>query len=198
MAKSKKISKDHKPVGGKAKMEILSRGLENMTFKDLQRRAVILGMPFPDVAQCDVHKLQSFILKSPNVPNPQLIFEYDKWADNVLETLGYSKDDPLRHYQLRLGFLESNREEEENSDEEKPKRRRRAIKGIKIGKSSIKRVKNSDGILSGTKKSYTYELTKLGYEKNRIIKKVLRKFPDASEKSIKIWIRKCKEQLENQ
>ena len=47
MRKGKK--KDKRPLKlNKEKIKVMGSGLENMTYKDMKRRAVSLGMPFPD------------------------------------------------------------------------------------------------------------------------------------------------------
>ena len=53
------------------------------------------------------------------------------------------------------------------------------------------------GLITGTKKSLTYELVKKGKSSERIIKKVIKKFPDAKEKSILIWVRKAERDIAN-
>ena len=48
-------------------------------------------------------------------------------------------------------------------------------------------VKDENGLRAGTKKSYTYQLAKKGYSLEKTISKVMKKFPDAKEVSIKQW-----------
>ena len=66
----------------------------------------------------------------------------------MLEQAGYAKDDPLRSYQLRLGFISEEKVEE-------GKRKTRKIKGLPKPKKP-KREKDESGLWKGTKKSYTY------------------------------------------
>ena len=104
MRKGKK--KDKRPLKlNKEKIKVMGSGLENMTYKDMKRRAVSLGMPFPDACSADYNGLASYIHHSNNMPDNSLIDEYDKWMDNQLELAGYDKDDPMRSYQLNLGFI---------------------------------------------------------------------------------------------
>ena len=104
MRKGKK--KDKRPLKlNKEKIKVMGSGLENMTYKDMKRRAVSLGMPFPDACSADYNGLASYIHHSNNKPDNSLIDEYDKWMDNQLELAGYAKDDPMRSYQLNLGFI---------------------------------------------------------------------------------------------
>lgn len=166
--------------GGKEKLEILGQGLGNMTYKDMKRRAVALGMPFPDACSADYNGLSTFITQTTNKPDTSLIDKYDEWMDKVLESRGYAKNDPMRHYQLRLGFIS----EDAVTNQKKQKR----IKGLEKPKKP-KREKDENNLWKGTKKSYTYELTYKGYEIERIVRRVLKKFPDANQKSIIQWHR---------
>ena len=60
MRKSKK--KDKRPLKlNKEKLKVMGSGLENMTYKDMKRRAVALGMPFPDACSADYNGLASWI-----------------------------------------------------------------------------------------------------------------------------------------
>ena len=54
MAKKKRGPKI--TTGSKEKMNLLSGGLENMTYRDCKRRAISLGMPFPDACAADWNK----------------------------------------------------------------------------------------------------------------------------------------------
>lgn len=183
-----KTKKQHQVKGSPEKVKMIGRlgGLRNMTFKDLQRQAIMLGMPFPEVPQSDFFRLESFILNSPNEPDKSLIDKYDDWMDKVLEERGYSKDDPMRNYQLRLGFVS----EDAVTKQKKFKR----VKGIPKPKKP-KREKDERGLWKGTKKSYTFELTARGYDLERVIRRVQKKFPEANDKSIKQWWRAAKRKV---
>lgn len=184
-----KTKKQHQVKGSPEKVKMIGRlgGLRNMTFKDLQRQAIMLGMPFPEVPQSDFFRLESFIFNSSNEPDKSLIDKYDDWMDKVLEERGYSKDDPMRNYQLRLGFVS----EDAVTKQKKFKR----VKGIPKPKKP-KREKDERGLWKGTKKSYTFELTTRGYDLERVIRRVQKKFPEANDKSIKQWWRAAKRKTE--
>lgn len=144
MRKGKK--KDKRPLKlNKEKIKVMGSGLENMTYKDMKRRAVSLGMPFPDACSADYNGLASYIHHSNNKPDNSLIDEYDKWMDNQLELAGYAKDDPMRSYQLNLGFIS----EDTVTKQKKTKR----IKGLEKPKKP-KKEKDDNGLWKGTKKSY--------------------------------------------
>ncbi len=156
----------------------------SMTYRDIKRQAIILGMPFPDATGNSIGALLNFINRTDNHPDPSLIDKYDDWMDHQLSEAGYSKDDPLRSSMLRLGFL--------GDEQEDGTRRSRRIKGVKKPKEKKKRQKDERGFVVGTKKSYTFELASKGYDLERVTRRVLKKFPDANPKSISLWFRKAK------
>ncbi len=174
--KEKKVDKN-KTTGLPKIGNLPTRGIKK-TYKELKREAVIRGMPFPHVVEADVHKLSSFIDHSNNRPNISLVDEFDAWVDKQLDQAGYSQDDPLRSSRLRLGFIGDQVEE----GVVKTKR----IKGVPKPKK-VKRERDDNGLYKGTKKSYTFELAARGFSLERTKRRVMKKFPDASEKSIKIW-----------
>ena len=160
----------------------MGSGAGSLTYRDIKRQAIILGMPFPDATGNSIGALLNYINSSTNEPDPSLIDKYDEWMDFQLSEIGYAKDDPLRSSRLRLGFL--------GEEQEDGSRKTKRIKGIK--KPKKKRERDSRGLITGTKKSYTFELTSKGYTLERVTRRVLKKFPDANEKSISIWYRKAK------
>lgn len=186
-----KTKNQHRIKGPQEKVALIAGvgGLSNMTFKDLQRRAIVLGMPFPEVVRSDYFRLESFIRNSEVKPDPSLIDQYDDWMDRQLEEAGYSKDDPMRNYQFRLGYVS----EDAITKQKKFKR----VRGIPKPKKP-KREKDESGLWKGTKKSYTFELTNRGFSLERIIRRVQKKFPEANEKSIKQWYRAAKRKNGNQ
>ena len=186
-----KTKKQYRLKGSPEKARMIGRlgGLRNMTFKDLQRQAIMLGMPFPEVPQSDFFRLESFILNSPNEPDKTLIDKYDDWMDKVLEERGYSKDDPMRNYQLRLGLV--------SEDAVTKQKKFQRVKGIPKPKKP-KREKDERGLWKGTKKSYTFELTARGYDLERVIRRVQKKFPEANDKSIKQWWRAAKRKVDGE
>lgn len=179
---AKKTKKEHYQIkGGKEKVKLVSSagGIGNLTYREAKRRAVILGMPFPDACSASFPQLIQFIIHTENKPDSSLIDQYDEWVDKQLESLGYDKSDPIRSYQLRLGFIS-----EDTVTKQKTKKK---IKGIPQPKP--KREKDGYGLWKGTKKSYTFELTNKDYSFDRVCRRVLKKFPDANKKSIQQWYR---------
>lgn len=150
------------------------------TFKDAQRQAVVLGMPFIDVVNSDWGMLQSYVYKTHNTPDPSLLDKYDNWMDEHLASIGYAKNDPIRSDKLRLGYL--------GEDPETGEKRRKRVRGIpKPREKKAPRERDEHNLIKGTKKSYVFELTNKGYDLERIKRRVFKKFPDANEKSIKLW-----------
>lgn len=180
--------KKDKPVPSKEKSNFLGAAGRNQTYRDLKRKAVILGMPFPDACSASVFQLINWINTSEEKPNKHLINEYDDWMDRQLETAGLAKDDPLRSSKLRLGFL--------GEEGEDGKRKTRRVSGIKKPREKKPpRERDEFNLIKGTKKSYVWELTLKGYELERIIRRMKKKFPEANEKSINLWYRTAKRQL---
>lgn len=185
-----KKKKDKRKAPSKEKHNLLTASGRNERYKDLKRKAVILGMPFPDAAAAGVFDLINFINNSENTPDPSLIDKYDDWADQQLANLGYEKNDPLRNSRLRLGFLG---EEEENG-----KRKSKRVPGIKKAREKKPpRERDQFNLIKGTKKSYVFELTSKGYSLERITRRMKKKFPEANEKSIQLWYRNAKRTLKN-
>lgn len=180
--------KKDKPVPSKEKSNFLGAAGRNQTYRDLKRKAVILGMPFPDACSASVFQLINWINTSEEKPNKHLINEYDDWMDRQLETAGLAKDDPLRSSKLRLGFL--------GEEGEDGKRKTRRVSGIKKPREKKpSRERDEFNLIKGTKKSYVWELTSKEYELERIIRRMKKKFPEANEKSINLWYRTAKRKL---
>lgn len=180
--------KKDKSVPSKEKSNFLGAAGRNQTYRDLKRKAVILGMPFPDACSASVFQLINWINTSEEKPNKHLINEYDDWMDRQLETAGLAKDDPLRSSKLRLGFL--------GEEGEDGKRKTRRVSGIKKPREKKPpRERDEFNLIKGTKKSYVWELTSKEYELERIIRRMKKKFPEANEKSINLWYRTAKRKL---
>lgn len=180
--------KKDKLVPSKEKSNFLGAAGRNQTYRDLKRKAVILGMPFPDACSASVFQLINWINTSEEKPNKHLINEYDDWMDRQLETAGLAKDDPLRSSKLRLGFL--------GEEGEDGKRKTRRVSGIKKPREKKPpRERDEFNLIKGTKKSYVWELTSKRYELERIIRRMKKKFPEANEKSINLWYRTAKRKL---
>ncbi len=166
----------------KSLIKDLNKGMKDltqMTYKDLKKAAVERGMSFDDVLAADFFGLNSYVHANfHRKPDPSLVEQFDDKLEELLLSRG---QDQLVHPSLRLSYLG------ESSEDEKP----REVKPKIVKKAKVVRSKNSDGIYGGTKKALTYELAKKGRSIERTIAKVKRKFPDAADKSIKIWYKKA-------
>ena len=91
MAKPKKTALNKT----REKYNFLGVAGRNMTYKDIKRKAIILGMPFPDATGTSIFSLLKFINQTMNKPDKTLIDQYDEWMDKLLSDHGISKDDPL-------------------------------------------------------------------------------------------------------
>lgn len=171
----------------KLRLLVAGDGLK-LNYKDLKRKAIILGMPFPEATGCSIFNLVSYIKHSDAKPDLSLIDKYDKWIDEHFNEVGVPADDPIRSSRLRLGYL--------GDEDSEGGKKRRSIKGIPKSKiKKPKKEKDEDGHIKGTKKSYTWECAKKGFDLDRTKRRVLKKFPDANEKSIQLWYRAAKRSL---
>lgn len=149
------------------------------TYRDLKKEAIELGMSFPDATAAGIQELISYI--EPRIGDKKksgIVEAYDDWADNQLALLGYPEGKHIRSPQLRLSYIG------ELDENRKPVRLERKEKKVKE-----KRERDENGLYKGTKKSYTYGLAEKGYSLDRVTRRVIKKFPDAKEKSIVIWYR---------
>lgn len=158
--------------------------IENMTYKDLKRAVVARGMNFEEVVAGDFYKLNSWLHKNyGNEVDLELLNQYDDWMDKELMGLGQTE---MVHPSLRLGYI-GDKDTEENSIK---------LKKVKQEKKpKEKREKTEQGLFKGTKKALTFECATKGMNLENTIKKVMKNFDDASEKSIKIWFKKAKREL---
>lgn len=167
----------------KRKVTVLSEFMKstmNMNYKDLKRNVVVRGMDFEAVVNGDFPTLQNWLhFNRGNEIDTSLLDKFDDWMEKQLRARG---SDYLIHPSLRLGYIG-----EKSEDGETVTRKR--VKGIK--KKKVKRERTKYGIYKGTKKALVYEYQGLGYSINKTIRKTKRRFPDASEKSIKIWFKQA-------
>lgn len=155
------------------------RDSSDMNYRDLKRNCVVRGMPFDDVTNGSFPRLQVWLHHNRDAEIiPHLLDDFDDYIEAILKER--DRED-LIHPQLRLGFI-GERDEEGNTVKLK------RVKGIK--KKRKKRERTKDGIYKGTKKAYTYEGQQKGWSLKKTIRRTLAKFPDASEKSIRIWYKK--------
>jgi hypothetical protein len=190
-SKKRKIKENFRIEGPKEKLKkIHSLVSKGGTYKDLKRNAIMLGMPFPDVPACSVSDLQSFIQKSTNKPDKELVVQYDAWMDKLLEERGYSKDHYLRHYMLSMGYTGPH-----DIDQKTPEVEESVIGEPVEPKPEKKTVVR---IQKKTPKKYLVEkYYDMGLSLDRISKKILEIYPEASRKSIVIWVGRLEKKKES-
>lgn len=177
--KKRKFERDIDPV---------TKYINGLKYKQLKVECIIRGMSFEEVLGKSVYDLNSWVAKNfTNKIDHSLLDKFDDWQDGVVKKIVKNKSKSSKvivHPSLRLGYIA------EKDDEGNVVKRRR-VKTI-FKKEKKKRERTKDGIFTGTKKAYTFQLQQEGLPKEEVIKMVIDKFPDASQKSINIWFNKSR------
>lgn len=183
---SKKDKKDKKPIFLRrlrnykpVQVDLLIN--QKMRYKDLQRACIVRGMDFDILVQCDIHRLQSWLVKHfEDDVDPVRLDNFDSWREGYMKAQGI--DEPF----VRLGYVA------ETDDITGEIIKRKKLRNIK--KPKFKRERNTQlgGIFKGTKKELTYQCELQGKTLEDTISIVTEKFPEAVEKSIRIWYKKSK------
>jgi len=161
----------------------LSNLKSEFTFKELKKNCISRGLEFEKALSYDFPNLSNWLLKNAHVKETEELLDlYDDWLEAKLRADG---NDYLVHPSLRFRYMGS---KDEDSDEEKP------IKKEKEKVVKVKREKDVSGLYKGTKKQYTFDLQRNGKTIDQVLTKVIRKFPDAKEKSIKIWFNRSRKE----
>jgi hypothetical protein len=164
------------------------RELSNMKHRDLQRACIVRGMPSQDMVESDHHKLVSWFIENyDNTQSEELLINHDGWVEEQLIARGYKKGDVLLSPALRFSYV-GNIEEIEKPKIIKPHNEKEKPPNERKEKSTVDA---STGIRTGTKKALTYQLTISGLSIGEVIKGVKNKFPEAEDKSIKIWFKRA-------
>lgn len=172
MAKKKRLKKGYKVKSAIAAMA-------DMKYPDLKRACIIRGMPFEDVVRGDFPRLGSWLNKNYMVKtNSKLLDEFDEWNRADMIARGYPPDEPM----IRYGFIDT----DPDTGETIIKRPR------KIKKDKVRRERTEQGLFKGTKKELTFQCAMEGKTLEETNEIVIEKFPEAVEKSIRIWYNKAK------
>lgn len=148
-----------------------------MTLRDIKKEVIIRGMPFQEVVSADVPNLYSWWNNNRDAPiNKNLLDDFDDWLEEELTAIGRAD---LIHSNFRFNYLSK-------GEESQPQKVNKIISPPKK-----RREKNKLGLYAGTKKAMVYEAQQKGWSVKKTIRKVQRAFPDALEKSIKIWYNKA-------
>lgn len=180
------MKKKKDPSSDESREDRINRVLAHMKHRDLQRACILKGLEFKLIVEYDHHKLANWYYKNFGEPEDlHHLEEYDIWVENVLQEQGYKKGDAVLAPAFRFGFSP---EVNGMKGIQTPGAATPPMKSEVEDKPKTKRVVDeSTGVYSGTKKNLTYTLTNEGLGIEEILKRVLEKFPEAQDKSIKIW-----------
>jgi len=154
--------------------------ITNMKYIDLQRACIVRGIDFQELVEGDFPRLQVWLNKNwGNKKNPLLLNAFDEWRRTLMSVMNHPNDEPF----IRLGFI--NQTDPTTGAVISTKRPR------KITKDKKKRERTEEGLLTGTKKSLTYECCKAGKSYEATLAEVLSKYPDAAPKSVRIWFKRA-------
>lgn len=162
------------------------RELYNMRHRDVQIACIVRGMPPPDVVNLSHPKLVTFFCNNyERSQDEKLLLEFDIWREGQLKELGYKENDVLMSPALRFSYV-GNIEEMK-----KPQSTLKLPAAADKPKKEKAVINEETGVREGTKKAMTYKLAMDGKELNKTIEAVMKAFPEAQEKSIKIWYKRA-------
>lgn len=182
-----------------------NKALTKMRYMDLQAAVIMRGMDYEDIVEGDHGKLASWFIKNYNNPvKRDRLEQFDDWMDQKLKERGYKKNHPVRQFR-RFS----------NLDDGQAQVKTRALRRADVPKKvKVKRERDKEfNIFKGTKKDYTYKLSKSLYDAKGsefteniakqlckkysalLLEKVQKKFTDAQEKSVKIWMKRCLDEI---
>jgi hypothetical protein len=151
--------------------------LPAMRLIDLQRHCIIRGIQFELLVTLSVFQMQSWLDKHWDIKTEtKRLDEFDQWRLDYMKSKGMPADEPF----IRLGYI--------GSRDEKTGEITSFLKPRKMKKTKVKRERDTKmGIFKGTKKALAFQCFQEGLDREKTIQKVISIFPDAKEKSIKIW-----------
>jgi hypothetical protein len=186
------------PIDPRKRQERILDILGMMKHKDLVRACVSRGLEFQRVVEWDHNKLGSFFLENfDTTEDPNKLDEYDRWIQVQLEGRGYTKGDAILSPYLRVGFVgKGDLEDLPTKIIDPTVKVKKVPEQVRLEKP--KREKDEvTGVVAGTKKNMTYTLAKEGKELPKVIELVKKQFPEAEEKSIKIWYKRCLKEMQD-
>lgn len=172
--------------------------LGQMRHKDLQKACVSRGLDFQKIIDWDHHKLSNWFFKNYELgEDATKLTEYDAFIEGKLMERGYKKGDAILAPSFRLGFSpdigEIKNIQTPGASQPPPR-----VSAPEDKPKSKRVVDELTGVYSGTKKNLTYTLTDEGIGIEEIITKVIKQFPDAQDKSIKIWNKRRLKELKDE
>jgi hypothetical protein len=169
--------------------------IEGFNLPTLKKECIIRGMPFEIVATASIPALYEWLDSKFNSPKDYtLLEEFDKFRLNILKATSKAEQkgwiENWDHPDLQISVKFKNEVDRYTQIDKTTKK----VVTRQPRKPSKKRVKNSLGIVSGTKKALTFELQSKGLPLDEVIQLVTDQFPDAKPDSISIWYKKSKRQ----
>lgn len=170
----------------------INRALSKLRHKDLQRECILRGLEFQNIVDFDHHELSNWFYHNFEKPEElDRLSEYDAWIEQQLQDRGHKKGDAILSPSFRFGFSpDLEKIDGEVTTAFKTSVVLNAVDKIEKEVKIKREVDQETGIKSGTKKNLTYQLQKKGVSIEETIKQVLEAFPEAQEKSIKIWYKR--------
>lgn len=169
------------------------RELAHMKHKDLQKACIMRGMASQDMVNANHHTLVSYFIKNyDRGEDINLLPLHDAWVEEQMVKRGYQKGKEFLHPALKFG-ISGDIDKVEKVKEVKPDA------AVKVPNPKNKERAQMDEVTKvrkGTKKDLTYTLTREGKPQAEIIAKVMEVFPEAQEKSIKIWHKRAVKQMQ--
>jgi hypothetical protein len=167
------------------------RAISNMKHRDLQYACIARGMESQQVVNSDHHVLVSWLVRNWELTeDPKKLTEHDAWVEGQLVPRGHIPGKVILHPALKFG-LSGDIEKVDKVQDVKPKK----AEAIPDTKKPRTEVDKQTGVRKGTKKDMTYSMTYAGDSIEDIISAVLEVFPEAQEKSIKIWHKRALKQM---
>ena len=155
--------------------------LKHMDYKAMKKAAIIRGMKPRHVIKADYFKLLGFINENFfKETDDALLIKFDNWVERKT-----GKALEGTYSALKMSYMRDKTDEEVEVKSKAKKKKR----------EKVKRVKNKYGIIEGTKKALVYELVEKSKSPASIIKRTIKRFPDARESSIKIWINQARKAI---
>lgn len=160
----------------------IDRELSRMRHKDLQRACILKGLEFAKIVEFDHHDLSNwFFHHFDDAEDLSKLPEYDTWLEQQLQARGHKKGDAIMSPSLRFAFSP------DMADIKPAVNKTPLLESVSNEPKQKREADPATGVISGTKKNLTYQLTDQGLPMDEIISKVKEAFPAAEEKSIKIW-----------
>lgn len=169
------------------------RVLITLNHKALQKECILRGMDPAQVVSVNHFELTRFFSENfDNTKDLNKLVEFDAWRDQQLVDQGHMEKGKMVHPHLRMGYTKGIEGLEKIPDSKKPDG---VIAPTKKKPDKPKaEVNATTGVREGTKKALTFNSAYAGVSMEDTITAVKEVFPEAEEKSIKIWYKRAQKQ----